>query len=230
MKATFYLVGGAVRDQLLGLTPKDKDYAVEAESYEAMKQAIIERGGKVFLEKPEFLTIRANVPELGSTDYVLCRKDGAYSDGRHPDTVTPGTIMDDLARRDFTVNAMALSENGVLVDPHDGQRDLQEHRLRCVGDTWKRFDEDGLRIIRALRFSITKGLNVTGDIHGFLYGAIYFKPRLDKIPIERIHAEMLRCFRHDTPGTLSHLGFYPQLAGYLFTRAPMWLKPTLEAR
>jgi tRNA nucleotidyltransferase (CCA-adding enzyme) len=230
MTPKFYLVGGAVRDQLLGLTPKDKDFAVEAESYAAMKQAIVDRGGKIFLEKPEFLTIRANIPELGATDYVLCRKDGAYSDGRHPDTVEIGSILDDLARRDFTVNAMALSENSVLVDPHGGQDDLKVRKLRCVGNIWDRFTEDGLRILRALRFIITKDFNPDGSIHMALSDSAFFKSRLDKIPMERIQQEVLRCFKHDTALTLSHFKYYSELAGYLFTRGPMWLKPTLEEK
>ncbi len=99
-----YLVGGSIRDQLLGLKSKDLDYAVEAGSYEEMRDYIKENG-KIFLETPEYLTIRAHLKNGEPADFVLCRKDGEYSDGRRPDKVTPGTLYDDLARRDFTVNA-----------------------------------------------------------------------------------------------------------------------------
>lgn len=76
--ACFFEVGGAVRDKLLGVQSKDIDYAVEAESFSAMRDAVIERGGKIFLETPQYLTIRAHVPKLGAADFVLCRKDGEY--------------------------------------------------------------------------------------------------------------------------------------------------------
>ncbi len=77
-----FLVGGAVRDEIMGRQPNDQDFAVEAESFEAMKQDIIAQGGKIFQEKPEFFTIRANMPGIKGADFVLCRKDGPSSDGR----------------------------------------------------------------------------------------------------------------------------------------------------
>ena len=151
----FYQVGGSVRDDLLGFPSKDIDYSVEAPSFEAMKSEIVNRGGEIFLEKPEYLTIRANVPNMGACDYVLCRKDGAYYDGRRPESVEIGTIRDDLARRDFTVNAMAINEDGELIDPHGGKVDLLHKTLRCVGNAHERFSEDYLRMLRAIRFCIT---------------------------------------------------------------------------
>src|SRR5687768_7510936 len=118
MNIQFFQVGGSVRDELLGKQSKDIDYAVEAPSYGAMREAIVERGGEIFQENEAFLTVRAKVPTLGACDYVLCRKDGTYDkDGRRPDFVEVGSLADDLARRDFTVNAMAKAEDGTLVDP-----------------------------------------------------------------------------------------------------------------
>ena len=107
-----YQVGGSLRDECLGRPCKDFDFSVEAPSYEAMREHLVQDGYTIFLEKPEYLTIRARFPkghpqERVCADFVLCRKDGFYSDGRRPDTVEPGTIYDDLARRDFTMNAMA---------------------------------------------------------------------------------------------------------------------------
>src|SRR5687768_11467708 len=101
----FFRVGGCVRDELLGIESKDIDFAVEADSFEAMRDAVHARCSKVFLETPEFLTIRGLDPDIGAVDFVLCRKDGPTKDGRRPEFVEPGTILDDLARRDFTVNA-----------------------------------------------------------------------------------------------------------------------------
>jgi tRNA nucleotidyltransferase (CCA-adding enzyme) len=97
MTIEYFKVGGFVRDAILGVKSKDIDYAVQAPSYEAMAADIVARGGKIFYEKPEYLTIRAKM-NGEDADFVLCRKEGAYSDARHPDKVEPGTIDDDLAR------------------------------------------------------------------------------------------------------------------------------------
>src|ERR1035438_8197642 len=100
-----YQVGGFVRDRLLGVKSKDLDYAVECADYPTMLRWI-QSQGKVYLEQPEFWTVRAHIGKLPA-DYVLCRKDGQYGDGRRPDSVSVGTLLDDLARRDFSVNAIA---------------------------------------------------------------------------------------------------------------------------
>lgn len=127
MNVKFYQVGGSVRDKIMGIKPHDIDFAIGAESFGAMREAILARGGKIFLEMEKFFTIRANLPELGSADFVLTRKDGSYSDGRRPDGVTVGTILDDLARRDFTMNAIAINvETGDILDPFDGTGDIHK--------------------------------------------------------------------------------------------------------
>jgi len=84
MNVKFYQVGGSVRDKIMGIKPHDIDFAIGAESFGAMREAILAMGGKIFLEMEKFFTIRANLPELGSADFVLTRKDGSYSDGRRP--------------------------------------------------------------------------------------------------------------------------------------------------
>jgi tRNA nucleotidyltransferase (CCA-adding enzyme) len=224
----YYKVGGYVRDKLLGVESKDIDYAVEAPSFDAMRADLQACGVKIFQERPEFQTIRGNHPTDGGVDFVLCRKEGEYTDGRHPDKVEMGTIFDDLARRDFTVNAMAFDESGDLLDPHSGLRDLEKKILRCVGDPTVRFTEDGLRIIRAVRFCITKGFFPDNEINDCLSRGHFFCSRLDKIPIERIHQELLRCFKHDTNETFVWFTRYPTLREYIFDRKPLWLKPSLE--
>ena len=103
----YYQVGGSVRDLYLHKTSKyaDIDYAVEAESYEQMRTAVLESGHRICHEKPEFFSLRAVHPLTREVvDYTLCREDGTYSDHRHPDQVQIGTIMTDLSRRDFTIN------------------------------------------------------------------------------------------------------------------------------
>lgn len=225
----FYKVGGAVRDHFLGLTSKDIDYAVEADSFEAMREAILERGGEVFLETPQYFTIRARVPGLGACDFVLCRKDGSYSDGRRPDSVECGTIYDDLARRDFTVNALAIDEQGGLLDPHNGLTDIRTKTLRTVGKAEDRFTEDGLRLLRALRFAVTKEFVLDVAISDCLYNPEFFEPRLKGVSNERIREELGKMFKHSTPDTIRWFDHFLDFRDYLFS-GDIWLKPTLELR
>jgi len=143
-----YQVGGSVRDILLtpNSIPKDIDYAVEAESFEEMRETLIGRGFQIFLEKSEFLIIRAKCPRTNHVyDFSMCREDGVYSDARHPDTVTPCSIYTDLSRRDFTINAIAIDEDNQILDPHKGQEDIDTMTLRCVGVARDRLREDSLR-------------------------------------------------------------------------------------
>ena len=122
-----YKVGGCVRDEILGIKSKDIDYAVEAESFDAMVKWVEDSGGKVYLPKPEHFTVRAKVPGLGDADYVLCRKERGYSDGRRPDHVEMGTLYDDLKRRDLTINSIAQnSETGEYIDPFNGIQDIKD--------------------------------------------------------------------------------------------------------
>jgi len=225
----FYLVGGYVRDKLLGVESNDKDYSVEAESYDVMRQAILDRGGEIFLENPEYFTIRANVPNMGACDYVLCRKDGAYTDGRRPDEVEHGTLHDDLARRDFTVNAMAFDEYANLIDPFDGKKDLENKVLRTVGDAEDRFSEDALRMLRAIRFSITKGLKMDRKILCCLMDP-YFVNMLKCVSVERVRDELFKCFKYDTITTMQMLTKYHEVGEAVFENTGLWLKPTLEKR
>lgn len=228
--AVFYQVGGSVRDKQLGLNSKDIDYAVEAGSFEEMHQSILDRGGEVFLSTPQYFTIRARIPELGACDFVLCRKESAYSDGRRPDVVSVGTIYDDLARRDFTINAMAIREDGSYIDPHGGLADMDIGIIRCVGKTVDRFTEDGLRMLRALRFNITLGLSLSNMIQECLKRPTFFAPRLNGVSAERIREELVKCFKHNTVLTLNKLQEYEHFRDHILLGSGVWLKPTLEAR
>ncbi len=222
--ARFYLVGGAVRDKLMGIASNDRDYSVEAGSYLAMRQAILDRGGQIFVENPEFLTIRAKLPVHGACDYVLCRKEANYSDGRRPDKVEIGDLFDDLARRDFTMNAIAEDENGKLIDPHDGQADIQAGMIHCVGSADKRFGEDYLRMLRAIRFAVTKNMGLSDDIfvsirkHG---------NKIADVSVERVREELLKSFKHDTLRTLEFLNTF-DLDAVLFDGLGLRLEPTMK--
>lgn len=162
-------VGGFIRDELLGKFSKDRDCAVVIdgaddlpveEGFALMRDHLVGQGFTIFVETPEHATIRANPPVKGDLpgDFVLARREGPYSDGRRPDFVEIGTLADDLDRRDFTVNALAR-EIGTdeIIDRHNGLRDLESGILRFVGDPQARIREDALRVMRAVRFSVTKG-------------------------------------------------------------------------
>ena len=211
MTVRLFEVGGCIRDELLGLKSKDVDFAVEAESFGAMRDYLITEGFKIYIEKPEFLTIRAMVPEghklrerAKDADFVLCRKDGPTIDGRRPEFVEPGTIMDDLARRDFTINAIARDVDGQFIDPFCGVADCERRILRFVGDPRERIKEDGLRILRGLRFILTKDLDPELDTEIAIF-TTDLEEALRSVSAERIREELNKMFRHDTIGTLSLL-------------------------
>ncbi len=230
----FYKVGGCIRDELLGLPEShDIDFAVEAPSFDAMATAVKARCTKVFTKPDgtfigqEFFTIKALDRELGLVDFVLCRKDGPSTDGRRPDFVEPGTILTDLARRDFACNAMARDEDGLLIDPHGGREDTEARRLRFVGNPEDRLAEDGLRAFRALRFAVTKGFTMTDEtIHAI---AALHKEAFDGVHANRIRDEFLLMFSADTAASVTLLSHtFPLLLEVALDRG-LWLRPTLEA-
>jgi tRNA nucleotidyltransferase (CCA-adding enzyme) len=211
-----YFVGGLLRDEIITAThgtpntkKSDIDIAVEASSYEEMKQHIIDSGGKIKVESPQFFTIRA-ILNNQPVDYTLCRKEGTYKDGRHPDTVEIGTIVEDLARRDLTINAMARHvDSGTLIDPYGGVADIQQRVIRCCGDVETRCSEDYLRVLRILRFSITLGFKIAADTETILYHPLYIDNLFNTVSDERIREEFTKCFMFDTGKTLEALDEYP---------------------
>jgi tRNA nucleotidyltransferase/poly(A) polymerase len=222
-----YQVGGSIRDKMMGFKPKDIDFAVEAESFDAMREMIIARGGKIFLETPEFFTIRANVPQLGSADYVLCRKDGAYNDGRRPESVTVGNILDDLARRDFTMNAIAIdTETGKGIDPYLGLTDIINRQIRCVGNPNERLREDSLRVFRALRFAIVKNFSIHYDTKEAIREISLHHKNFDGVSTERIREELLKMFSRDSFDSWMILEEFDLLP--LIKERGIWFKPTTE--
>jgi tRNA nucleotidyltransferase (CCA-adding enzyme) len=226
--AKFYQVGGCVRDMLMGHKSKDIDFVVEAASYDAMKAAVIERGCDIKLEKPEYLTIRAVCPQHGGVDFVLARKDGNYYDGRRPETVEAGTLFDDLQRRDFTCNAIAMHEDGTLIDPYCGALDIASGILAAVGNARDRFEEDKLRILRALRFAITKNFILDHEIIKYIKNepaSGYFTG----VSVERVREELNKCFKFNTLTTLLMLERFPAYRSKLFFTFPdLKLEATLK--
>lgn len=223
----FYKVGGCVRDSILGVRSKDIDFSVEAPSYEAMKQEIQNRGGQIFLENPEYLTIRAKVPKFGAADFVLCRKDGNYSDGRRPDSVEHGKLEDDLARRDFTMNAIAEDEEGRLIDLYKGRDHIMQKEIWCVGQAQERFREDYLRLLRAMRFAITKEMSLSAPIIFCLHNSL-FVDGLKTISVERVREEVYKMFMFDTLRSFRMFEYYNKIRDVVFDYHGLKLKPTLE--
>jgi tRNA nucleotidyltransferase (CCA-adding enzyme) len=229
----FFQVGGCVRDGLLGIKTKDIDFAVEAPDFATMLAAVEARCTKVFRDKEgtpigaEFFTLRGIDPVLGAVDFVLCRKDGPSSDGRRPDFVEAGTLLDDLARRDFTMNAIAIADDGSLVDPHGGQEDIKTGRLRFVGKPADRLAEDALRALRGIRFEITKGFTLDPEAADAIRSLTLSD--FEAVSSERVMEELKRCFAHDTPATLRILEEFPNLFALAMERG-LWFKPTFEAR
>ncbi len=204
-----YLVGGCVRDTVLGLTPHDFDICTAAPPEEMQRVFHAFRTIETGL-KHGTLTV---LMEGMSLEITTFRVDGEYQDHRHPQAVTfTRRIEDDLARRDFTINAMAYHPKEGMVDLFDGQKDCQRGVIRCVGDAETRFEEDALRILRALRFAARLGFEIEENTHR----AILTKQSLLKnISPERIAQEL--------KGLLLAEGALPILAKYrevLFTAIP----------
>lgn len=179
-----YVVGGCVRDTLMGLTPKDFDVCTDALP-EQMRDAfadcrVIETG----LKHGTLTVLCCHIPY----EVTTFRVDGAYSDHRHPDGVTFVTdVTADLARRDFTVNAMAWNPETGLVDAFGGQEDLASRLIRCVGDPETRFAEDALRILRALRFASVYGFSIEEKTAAAIHA---LKDTLRDVAAERIRIEL----------------------------------------
>ena len=186
--ATSYVVGGCVRDSILGREPHDWDICTPALPGELLVE-FEEKGYNVIPTGLQHGTITVH---LNGNNYEITtfRRDGKYSDGRHPDTVEfTSDLIYDLERRDFTINAMAYNSEEGLVDSYCGYEDIQDKRIRCVGNPNDRFREDGLRILRALRFSVQLGFK----IELFTKHAMTDnRSLLNKISFERINSEFVK--------------------------------------
>ena len=186
--ATSYVVGGCVRDSILGREPHDWDICTPALACELLVE-FDEKGYKVIPTGLQHGTITVH---LNGNNYEITtfRRDGEYSDGRHPDNVEfTSDLIYDLERRDFTMNAIAYNPEEGLIDPYCGYEDIQDRRIRCVGNPNDRFQEDGLRILRCLRFATQLGFSVDLPTRRALLNQINF---LDNISSERINSEFCK--------------------------------------
>lgn len=156
-----YVVGGCVRDSLLGRVPHDWDICTNA-----LPQAVISIFGKenTLPTGIKHGTVTVCFDENERYEITTFRTDGKYSDGRHPDNVQfVSELEEDLARRDFTINAMAYSDAAGIIDPFGGRKDLEAKLIRCVGRAEDRFEEDHLRMLRAIRFAAQFGFEIEDE-------------------------------------------------------------------
>lgn len=186
-----YVVGGAVRDMVMGLSPNDIDITTSATPEE-----VIRLFPKTFPSGIAFGTVTV-VIENEEFEVTTFRTDGEYLDGRRPETVTFGkTIDEDLSRRDFTINAMAMDIDGNITDPFGGLHDIEKEVVRCVGNPEKRFSEDALRMMRAIRFASRYEF----AIEGVLFNSIKkFAPTIKKVSLERINQEFTKILISKNP-------------------------------
>lgn len=179
-----YAVGGCIRDSLLGRTPNDWDITTSAKPMEvkALFSHTIDTG-----IRHGTVTILLDREGFEVTTY---RIDGEYEDGRHPKEVSfTGSLEEDLKRRDFTINALAYNETAGLIDIFDGQKDLKDGIIRCVGNAEERFTEDALRMLRAIRFSAQMGYRIEKNTLAAIHK---LAGNLEKISAERIQTELLK--------------------------------------
>lgn len=217
MKYKLYEVGGKVRDYFLGQISKDVDYSVVLEepsaftsplnAFYVFRDELLLEGFEIFLETPESFTIRARFPEShkysGVADFVIARKEIGYQKGTRQPIVELGTLHDDLIRRDFTINAMAVDDSDNLIDPFGGQADLRSRILRTPTDAVVAFNDDPLRILRAMRFSITKSMGLADNIIHAIQ--LFDAKKMGVVSKERIREELHKMFMCDTKKSLQLL-------------------------
>ena len=208
-----YVVGGCVRDACLGLTPHDFDMCTSA---------LPEQTEAVFADRRLVLAGKKHgtvgvVTDFGVVEITTFRTEGEYRDNRHPDWVAfVPNVEEDLARRDFTVNAMAFSPKWGFADPFGGREDLQDKVLRAVGDPVKRFQEDSLRILRGVRFAVRYGLMVEKETEK----AMLSQARLmDNLARERVFEELCKLLPLMTAGDL--IRFAPIVAAVIPELEPL---------
>lgn len=194
-----FLVGGCVRDMLMGLNPHDIDIATNATPDE-IKSVFSDFHTLDFGIKHGTITVMIEDEPIEITTY---RTENTYSDGRHPDSVVfTKKILEDLSRRDFTSNAIAFNPKEGIVDPFNGKRDIENKILRCVGTAEKRFKEDSLRILRALRFASALSFNIESETEKAMYDC---KELIPIISPERIYTEITKMLCGENAGKILSL-------------------------
>ena len=218
-----YAVGGCVRDSLLGRTAHDWDLCTSALPQQVMELFGAEQCIPTGLQHGT-VTIKYGGQLYETTTF---RTEGSYTDGRHPDAVQfVPDVREDLARRDFTINAMAYNEAEGLVDPFGGQKDLQNGLLRAVGEPQQQFTEDALRILRLYRFAARFGFALDAAT---ARAARQLAPHLDCISAERIQEELTKLLAAPQPGAYLEPAVLAVVLPELTPAALEAAKPVLDA-
>ena len=217
-----YVVGGCVRDWVLGVAPHDYDICTAARPEDMQRIFQGERTIETGLRHGTLTVLLDGMP----LEITTFRLDGEYLDGRHPASVRfTGRVEDDLSRRDFTINAMAYAPAAGLVDPFGGREDCRRGVIRCVGEAEKRFAEDALRILRALRFSARLRFPIAPETDAALRAG---RTQLERISRERIAAELTGLLLGDGAGGV--LMAYPEVIRTVLpelsalTAGPAWAR------
>jgi len=235
-------IGGCVRDEILGIPTKDIDFTVVLddlnqtidEGWGKMLNFLKSEGFKIFLETKDCFTVRAMFPKGHQheglvADFVMARKEVNYIPGTRRPILELGSLEHDMLRRDFTINAIAKDENGVLIDVFGGLRALQQMTLRTPDEPMKTMMDDPLRLLRALRFSITKGFRIAEP----LMDAMLQPGLLDKleevVSSERIREEIQKMMKHDTIKSIKIIQKIPGLLEVIF-KGDIWLMPTTSKK
>jgi tRNA nucleotidyltransferase/poly(A) polymerase len=239
-----FKVGGCVRDRLLGVDTKDIDFTFVLDNldwtvesgFQIMTDWMTVNDFEIFLSTPECFTIRAKFPKEHKysgmvADFVMARKEVGYVEGTRRPILELGTLEDDLLRRDFTLNAMAEDIDGNLIDIFGGIDDLKIGLLRTPLPAKQTMMDDPLRILRALRFTITKDFVMSDDIWEAIKQPNILKKLEQTVSGERIREELMKMMKYDTPKSLRLLmdvdEIIPGFLNLIF-KDGMWLKPTNE--
>jgi tRNA nucleotidyltransferase/poly(A) polymerase len=230
-------VGGCVRDFVLGVDSKDIDFTVVLddtnqtvdEGWDQMVSFLKEEGFQIFLETRAKFPI-GHVHEGLVADFVMARKEVGYVLGTRKPILELGTLYDDLIRRDFTLNALARDMDGNIIDHFSGLEHLKKGLLVTPLNPMKTMMDDPLRILRALRFSVTRGFEVSTDIMEAMKQPDILDKLKTTVSQERIREEVTKMMKYDTLLTMKLLVDIDREFLEVVFRDNMWLKPTTEKK
>jgi len=243
--AKIFKVGGCIRDKFLGINSKDIDFTFVLENtkgftvedgFQIMTNWMTDQGFEIFLSTPDCFTIRAKFPKDHQftglvADFVMARKEVGYVEGTRRPILELGTLEDDLIRRDFSLNALAEDIDGNLIDLFGGVEDLKAGILRTPLNPHITMMDDPLRILRALRFTITKDFTMSQDLWEAIQQPNILKKLEQTVSHERIREELIKMFQSNTPRTFRLLMDIDEIIpGFLelIFKDGMWLMPTFK--
>jgi len=240
MKLKIFEVGGCVRDELLGIESNDIDFTVVIddltlsvdEGWDRMITFLKTEGFTIFLKTKDCFTVRCMFPKGSKNegqvgDFVMSRKEVGVIPGTRKPVLELGTLEDDIFRRDFTVNALAKGSDGLIIDMCNGQQDLRDGILRTPLDPMTTLMDDPLRMLRGLRFSITKGFTISLPLWECMLKPEVLVKLQEVVSEERMREEITKMMKHDTVKSLKVLSSIPGLLEVVF-QGDIWLMPTTK--